>query len=34
MELHAKENFKKAKEFRKEILDCRRSQFWFDFNNS
>ena len=33
LELHANENFKKAKEFRKETLDCRRSQFWFDFNN-
>ncbi|MDA9356677.1 glycosyltransferase [Flavobacteriaceae bacterium] len=34
LELHANENFKKAKEFRKETLDYRRSQFWSDFNNS
>ena len=33
LELYAIKNFKKAKEYRKENLDSRRTQFWSDFKN-
>ena len=34
LEFHAIKNFRKAKEFRKEILDSKRIRFWSEFNNT
>ena len=33
LEIHAINNFKKAKEYKKETLDSKRTQFWSDFKN-